>query len=120
MSTHFSRLPCATHGPESLHSLKGCVACFPLTPSVPMPRIERKRASRKGRFGTLGRPRATDLTRREREVAQLLAAGHTHAEVSRRLNVTREAISSTVQRALDRIGATQSYELFLYVSEVRP
>ncbi len=67
--------------------------------------------------GRGGRPRSFDLTAKEREVSQLIAQGLTQAEIARMLGVTRAAVSSTVQRSLERIGATKTYELIRYLRE---
>jgi DNA-binding CsgD family transcriptional regulator len=64
-----------------------------------------------------GRPYSYDLTDKERQVCELLARGLTQADIGRQLGVTRAAVSSTVQRALERIGAERTFELVRYIRE---
>ncbi len=52
-------------------------------------------------FGKLGKP----LTRREREVMTLVAAGFERPEIATILVITVETVKSTIKSALDRIGA---------------
>lgn len=65
--------------------------------------------------GRLGRPRATDLTPRERTIAELVAKGLTQAEVARELGIVRAGISSALERAKARIGVKHVWELVRYV-----
>ena len=65
--------------------------------------------------GRLGRPRATDLTPRERTIAELVAKGLTQAEVARELGIVRADISSALERAKARIGVKHVWELVRYV-----
>ncbi len=113
-----SRLPCATHGAEAMHRYGKCVQCEGLPEqqrtAAPTKRIHRVKTAR---MPTGGRPRAVDLTPRERQISELVASGKTQADIARELNLTRAAIASTVQRAMQRIGVTHAYELVRYIRQ---
>ena len=77
---------------------------------------KRKRAEAEANgkcYGKLGKPRSIDLTPRERQIAELLATANM-AEIARQLNITRAGVSSLVQRACDRVGVQDQWELARY------
>lgn len=105
---------CQTHG-HTLHSDTQCVCCHEIQANTsPAPRVRRS-PPRTGRFGTLGRPRSYAITTSERAIALALAKGATQSQVAVQLGVTRSAVSSSVRRSLDRIGASNTQELKRYV-----
>jgi DNA-binding CsgD family transcriptional regulator len=50
------------------------------------------------------------LTHREIEILQLMAAGHTNAQVARRLVITEGTVKSHVKRVLRKLGAANRAE----------
>jgi DNA-binding NarL/FixJ family response regulator len=54
-----------------------------------------------------------DLSRREREVLDLLAEGLTNREISRRLFITEKTASSHVTHILDKLGVSSRTEAAL-------
>jgi DNA-binding NarL/FixJ family response regulator len=61
-----------------------------------------------------GRPRSIGLTRREREVVQLLAEGHNNREVAARLERSVKTIETHRARIMRKVGATSLAELVRY------
>jgi two-component system response regulator NreC len=57
------------------------------------------------------------LTDREREVARLLALGHTNAEIAEILGVSRRTVDSHRARLLDRLGVRTRAELVRRATE---
>ena len=49
---------------------------------------------------------ANTLTSREREVLGLLADGHAHEEIARRLGISSETVRTHVRKASGRLGAS--------------
>ena len=58
-----------------------------------------------------GGPSADLLTRREREVAELAAAGHTNKEIGEALYVSVRTVENHLQRVYDKLGAGGRREL---------
>jgi DNA-binding NarL/FixJ family response regulator len=120
-----SRMSCAQHG-ECVHLKGRCVHCHPVerrTPAqgsdvnTPIGAKRRERPKRMNRYGNPGRPAALDLTPSEVKTAALIAKGAKQCDIAVQLGLTRAAISSTVKRACERIGALHTYELIRYVRE---
>lgn len=61
-----------------------------------------------------GRPRADGLTRREREVLQLLAEGHNNREVALRLDRSVKTIETHRARLMRKVGVASLAELVRY------
>lgn len=101
---------CQTHGHTLLGFMGRCTRCYATRETKPAPTHARRHYA-----GRLGRPRATDLTPRERTIAELVAKGLTQAEVARELGIVRAGISSALERAKARIGVKHVWELVRYV-----
>ncbi len=59
----------------------------------------------------LAAPQASDLTRREREVALLAAAGHSSPEIARRLVISVRTVDNHLQNAYRKLGITRRQDL---------
>jgi DNA-binding CsgD family transcriptional regulator/tetratricopeptide (TPR) repeat protein len=72
-------------------------------------RAEIERIARRGRFPLLdsatGSPALSVLTRREREVLELLSWGRTNREISRELFISERTVGVHVSRVLTKLGA---------------
>ncbi|WP_236244599.1 LuxR C-terminal-related transcriptional regulator [Streptomyces sp. CC210A] len=69
--------------------------------------------------GSAGPYSGTELTRREREVADLVAAGLGNQEIAARLVIARRTAESHVGRALAKLGLTSRTQLAAWVHERR-
>lgn len=56
----------------------------------------------------------TRLTKREREIADLIAAGLTNKEISRRLNVATHTVKAHVHNILEKFGLSSRLELVVH------
>jgi DNA-binding NarL/FixJ family response regulator len=61
-----------------------------------------------------GRPRATGITQREREVVQLIVEGRSNREVAETLGITPSTASTHRARAMKKTGTKSLAELVLY------
>jgi len=61
------------------------------------------------------RPRSTDLTQAEEQVARLLASGLNQREIATHLQLHHSSVSNTVRRACRRIGVVSDWDLIRYV-----
>lgn len=57
------------------------------------------------------------LTPREREVAALVAQGHTNAEIARVLGVSRTTAKWHVSQILQKLGLSERVQLAVYAHE---
>ncbi len=57
------------------------------------------------------------LTRREREVAELVATGLTNQEIASKLTLSRRTVEGHVERALTKLGFTSRTQLAIWVSD---
>ena len=73
-------------------------------------KVYEESARRPGR----GRPPSIGLTRREREVVQLLAEGHNNREVAERLGRSVKTIETHRARIMRKVGASSLAELVRY------
>ncbi|WP_374108967.1 LuxR C-terminal-related transcriptional regulator [Streptomyces sp. CC228A] len=83
------------------------------TAAAPAPRTGGRTA------GSAGPYSGTELTRREREVADLVAAGLGNQEIAARLVIARRTAESHVGRALAKLGLTSRTQLAAWVHERR-
>jgi DNA-binding CsgD family transcriptional regulator len=117
-----SRMSCAHHG-ECVHLKGRCVHCHPVERRAPAQGsdvntpIGAKRRERPAMYRGVssGRPRAVDLTARERAIATLFASGVTQAEIGKQLGIARNTVCSMLGRARERIGADRADELVKYM-----
>ena len=76
------------------------------------------------RGSTMAAPRAPgadlQITARELEIGRLVARGLTNAEVGEVLGISRATVSTHLQRAYKRIGASSRAELVAYITENDP
>lgn len=72
------------------------------------------------RHGKAQPPLPPTLTRRQREVAQLLAGGATNDEVARALHVTRNTAKSHTRAVLRKLGVGTRRELVLHLAQRAP
>ncbi|MDN3905273.1 LuxR C-terminal-related transcriptional regulator [Arthrobacter sp. YD2] len=63
-----------------------------------------------GRQGS-GRTPLPELTRRERDVAALVAAGHRNAEIARQLNLSVRTVEGHIYRTYEKLGISRREEL---------
>jgi two-component system, NarL family, response regulator NreC len=69
-------------------------------------------------FGRRQRPESlTMLTRREEEVIELLALGHTNTEIAAMLTVALRTVEAHRSHVLQKLGLTTRAEIIRYVSE---
>lgn len=61
-----------------------------------------------------------NLTAREREIAELVAAGLTHKEVAKTLNIAPSTVNNHLQAIHARIGARNNAELAAQLRQTRP
>lgn len=60
------------------------------------------------------------LTRRQREIAHLIARGHTNAEIGAELHLDRTAVGEAVERLRDRLGLDTRLQIAAWAIEHAP
>jgi DNA-binding NarL/FixJ family response regulator len=60
-----------------------------------------------------------DLTERDRTVIDLLALGHTDAAVAAHLRLSERTITTIVKSLMDRVGATNRFQLGIALGALR-
>lgn len=107
-------LPCPCG--QAIFAGNACVSCAKPVAATPytydMP--QRRNTGRQ-----LGRPRSYDLTPKEHEIATLLAYGATQKQIAEQLGLCRAAVSSSIGRAMTRIGAVRPHELVRHIRRQR-
>jgi predicted ATPase/DNA-binding CsgD family transcriptional regulator len=75
---------------------------------------------RRGRRAPTGKPGvAPDLTRREREIAELLGEGLTNKEIAARLVISQRTAETHVENILNKLGFTSRAQVASWVTERR-
>ncbi|MGA8213719.1 MAG: response regulator transcription factor [Candidatus Sulfotelmatobacter sp.] len=65
--------------------------------------------------------KTTRLTKREEEVARLVAAGLSNREVSEKLGLSQHTVKNYLSRVFEELGISNRTELFLYIlSQTKP
>lgn len=101
---------CQTHG-RSLHHAHLCTSCHPAAePRVP----QREPVYRCAVSAPLG-VRATQLTAKEIEVAQMLGTGRTQLQIAMQIGISRDAVETRIRRACDRMNLLNTDALVRYV-----
>ncbi len=67
-----------------------------------------------------GRSAAGGLTRREREIAELLAEGLSNKEIAARLVISRRTVETHVDHVLSKLGMTSRAQVASWVAEQQP
>jgi predicted ATPase/class 3 adenylate cyclase/DNA-binding CsgD family transcriptional regulator len=67
--------------------------------------------------GLLGRPRSTRLTRREQEVARLVARGRTNRQIAEQLFVAERTVDTHVEHIRDKLDVHSRAEIAAWVTE---
>lgn len=61
----------------------------------------------------------SDLTPREREVAELIARGYTNPQIAAELTITRETAKTHVSNILSKLGVSSRTEVRMLMAEHR-
>lgn len=64
-------------------------------------------------------PATSPLTRREREIAELVAAGHTNRDIAARLAIARRTVESHVEHILGKLGFTSRAQIAAWITTTR-